>query len=73
MSGAGNPCQGCADRNSECHGICEKYLSWQKNHITEMHNIGLARREENELYAVHRESIKRCITTKKRKKGIKPK
>lgn len=28
-----NPCTGCVPprRNSDCHGKCEEYISWEKN------------------------------------------
>jgi len=26
------PCRGCPDRTVTCHGFCEKYQAWKKEH-----------------------------------------
>lgn len=30
-----NPCWKCTEREIGCHAKCERYLSWQKEHIAE--------------------------------------
>lgn len=29
------PCKDCPNRKITCHGTCEKYLNWQKEHDLE--------------------------------------
>lgn len=32
-----NPCFGCNERNEDCHGVCEKYLTWKEKYDQQKH------------------------------------
>lgn len=42
------PCKGCPDRNSECHGYCEKYQQFVRVHRREKEEIFKARKKWKE-------------------------
>lgn len=65
---ANGPCMGCTDRHAECHGKCEKYLSFRKERDEDL----LKRQKHRELndaiiqlnYQTH-ESIRKQMNKRK--------
>ena len=44
---ANTPCKDCSDRQIGCHGICERYKSWNADHIEQNRKIRTEREKDN--------------------------
>lgn len=42
-----SPCNGCSDRNAECHAKCEQYADFQRIHFAEVKEIHSKKRKHN--------------------------
>lgn len=60
-----NPCWKCTEREIGCHAKCERYLTWQKEHIAE----NRARRDSDALHYVGYVVDSTVRRKKKLKKG----
>ena len=47
MKEKNNPCFNCPDRHVGCHGKCEKYQTWNADHIERNRAIRSEREREN--------------------------
>lgn len=57
-----SPCKGCEERTAEpnCHGICEKYLTWQREHKEDLDRKYEIKRQEGVITEAAIDHIRRC-------------
>ena len=54
-----NPCFNCPDRHAGCHGKCERYQSWNAEHIERNRQERTAKERENMLRGYYCETALR--------------
>jgi predicted ATP-dependent serine protease len=53
------PCHNCTDRHAGCHGKCEKYQTWNADHIERNRQERTAKERENMMRAYYVETCHR--------------
>lgn len=59
MKEQNNPCFNCPDRHAGCHGKCEKYQTWNAEHIERNRQERTAKERENMMRAYYVETCQR--------------
>ena len=59
MKEKNNHCFNCPDRHAGCHGKCEKYQTWNAEHIERNRQERTAKERENMMWAYYVETCHR--------------